>query len=92
MEAAPQGVGDEAPKGGYDCPTRVDNGNAPATHDCALDARCNIVDAHQQWVILVAGKQGRVNETGTDIGNGDIDVLLVGKLVEGLEIGPLVAL
>ena len=84
MEAAPQGVGDEAPQGGYDCPTRVDNGNAPATHDCALDARCNIVDAHQQRVILVAGKQGRVNETGTDIGNGDIDVLLVGKLVEGL--------
>ena len=88
----PGAVGDESPESGNDCPAGVDYGHAFFGEHCVLNARSHIVDTHFHGVVPLGVQQRRVHESGTDVGDSHVHMLLVSQLVDCLKVGPLIAL
>lgn len=86
VEVWPQVVGDVFPQPCDDAPTGVDGGNTFATFNCFGNEWRNMVQRHEEGVVVCTVEEWRVYKAGADVCDVQGHFLGVSKLVDGLQV------
>ena len=90
--AFPDAVGDETPEPDGYIPAPVDYADSLAIDDGTDDAGNSVVECHSHRIDAGRIEQRSANPAGTDVGEGNVESLHSGELVECRKVGLLVFL